>query len=407
MPLFSQTESNIFADILLEVLNDTNITRTSPGSKMRALVEAVSKKMGRMWQQFDLNMVQAFLDGAEGQFLNFMGDMMGVERLGESSASISSNDQNVRFYVDSGTFGDINGGSSISIPSGTIISTESDSEGVRYKVSFNTVLSATDSETYISVQSLRTGTNVNVGTGELIYHNFINYTDAANNTLKVLNEVEVIAGQDVEVDTNYRYRIANQVLAAEAANPIAIRLAILTVPGVADIVQLPFNRGVGTYDVLVKSTTPSISDSLISTIQNAVNGVAAQGVDVSVKGPRELGIAMVGTLYLRNKITTQEETTLLDNVVSNVTDYINNLDIGEEFIVNEVVERVLATSATIKTMGIPTKPLDNLYLYTPSRLEDNKIRSTIIQDLAPEIDERIIVENRYAGSTPILFRVST
>lgn len=407
MPLFSQTEERIFSDILLNILEDTNITRTSPGSKTRALVEAVSKKLGTMWQQFDLNMVQAFLDGAEGQFLNLIGDMMGVQRLGETSATISSTDQNVRFYVDSGTFGDINGSNSILITSGTIISTEQDNGGIAYKVSFNTVLSSTDSETYISVQSIKTGSDVNVGAGELTYHNFINYDDSSNNSLKVINDAEIITAQDVEIDTNYRYRISNQVLAAEAANSIAIRLSILSIPGVADLVQLPFHRGIGTYDVLIKSTVPSIPDSLISTIQLAVDNIAAHGINVLVRGPRELGISLIGTLRLRNRISAQEETDLISTVTTNVTDYINNLDIGEEFIVNELVERVLGTSATIKTIGEANKPFDNLYLYTPSRLEDNKIRSTIIQDLTPEEDERIIVENRYAGSTPILFRVST
>ena len=60
---------------------------------MRALAEAVSRKMGRMYSVFDLNFAQAFLDAAEGQYLNFIGDMMGVSRLGEQAATVTSQDR--------------------------------------------------------------------------------------------------------------------------------------------------------------------------------------------------------------------------------------------------------------------------------------------------------------------------
>jgi hypothetical protein len=406
MPLFAENEEKIFSDIFLEILNSTNITRTSIGGTTRALAEAVSKKMGRMWRQFDLNMVQAFLDGADGQFLNLIGDMMNVHRLGEQAANVPATAKNIRFYVNTGTFGDINSNNPISIPAGTIVSTAAGGEGIRYRVSFNTILSADDNEFFVSVQSTRTGSSVNVGVGELVHHNFIGYTDSSSSSLLVRNDAEIVQGQNVEGDVNYRYRIANQITASESANAVALRLAVLTVPGVADLVQIAYNRGIGTYDILIKSTSPSISTQLINTVQNEVDNVTAQGIDVRISGPIELGISLVGTLHLRNLISAQEETNLISNVTSNVTDYINNLDIGEELVINEIVERVMATSGVIKTLGQSNKPLDSISVWRPSRLEDNKVRSTLLADLYPDVDERIIVENRYAGDTPILFRTS-
>ena len=148
MPLFAETEDKIFGDIMTEILEGTNLSRSSPGSKMRTLTEAVSKKMGRMWSQFDLNMVQAFLEGAEGKFLNYFGDLMGVERLGEEPASISSVDKNVRFYVEVGTFGDINGGSSILVTRGTLLGTQDAGTGIQYRVVVDTVLAASTNEAY-------------------------------------------------------------------------------------------------------------------------------------------------------------------------------------------------------------------------------------------------------------------
>ena len=99
-----------------------------------------------------------------------------------------------------------------------------------------------------------------------------------------------------------------------------------------------------------------------------------------------------------------EESSILNSVTSNVSDYINSLDIDEELIVNEMIERVMSTSDEIKNIGSATKPFDSLYIYKPTKLDDNKIRSTLIGDYDPEEDERVIVETTYAGNTPILFR---
>jgi uncharacterized phage protein gp47/JayE len=406
MPIFSETQDKIFGDIIQEILNNTGVSRSSPGSKTRALVQAVSRKMGRMWNQFDLNMAQAYLDGAEGQFLDFMGSMMGLTRLGEETASVGTTDKNIKFFTTIGTFGDINGASSILIPAGTLISTGPDGTGIQYRVVAATILLASQSEAYIAVQSVRTGSNVNVGANQLVYHNFSNYLDSVNNTLGVTNEASIVNGQDIETDTNFRFRIANQVTSSERANLTSMRLNALSVPGVADVVVVPYHRGIGTVDMLIKSTVPRIPDSLVSVVQTAIDAVVSQGIVATARGPSEVGISMVGTLSLRNQVSAEEETQIIQAATDNVTEYINSLDIGEEFVLQEIVERVLSSSDQVRQVGTPTNPLDNLYVYKPTKLEDNRIRSTLLGNLTPEVDERIIVEDISAGTTPILFRIA-
>lgn len=406
MPIFAETQDKIYGDIIQEVIQNTNITRSSPGSKTRALVSAISRKMGRMWNQFDLNMAQAYLDGAEGQFLDFLGNMMGMTRLGEEAASVGAADKNVKFFVTIGTFGDINGGSAILIPAGTLISTGPEGAGIQYRVVAATILLASQSEAYITVQSVRTGTDVNVGAAQLVYHNFSNYLDSANNTLGVTNEASIVNGQDIETDTNFRFRIANQVTASEKANLTAMRLSALSVPGVADVVIVPYHRGIGTVDMLIKSTVPRISDSLVSAVQTAIDEVTSQGIVATARGPNEVGISMVGTLTLKSRVSSEEESNIISTATDNVSDYINTLDIGEEFVVQEIIERVLASSELIKQLGSTSVPLDKLFMYRPTKLEDNRIRSSLLDNLTPEVDERIIVEDISAGTTPILFRVA-
>ncbi len=406
MPLFSETQETIFGDIMSEVLESTNVTRSSAGAKMRALVEVCSRKLGRMWNQFDINMGQAFLEGAEGRWLSYIGDMMGIEKLGEEPATVSALDRNLKYYVDVGTFGDINGGSSIHIPSGTLIGTAEAGTGIQYRTVIGTILPLGNNEGYISVQSVRSGSDVNVGVRQLKYHNFSDYMGYVDGSLKVTNETEVVRGKDPESDLNYKFRISQQITAIEKANEVAIRLAALEVPGVADLTMIPYHRGIGTYDLLIKATLPTVSTGLITSVQQAIGKVTSNGLIATARGPVEVGISMVGTIFFKRMIAAEEESSVLGAVQSNIIDYLNNLDIAEDFIVNEAVERVMGTSEVIKTIGLPSKPFDNIFMYHPSRLEDNKVRSEVVADLEPKVDERLIVENRYAGATPILFRTA-
>lgn len=407
MPIFAEKESKIFGDILYDLVNETNITRSSPGSKTRAMAQAISKKLGRMWAQFDNNIVLSFLDGAEGKYLDYLGAMMGVSRLGEERAAATSQQRVVKFYVDVGNFGDINSGSSILLPSGTILSTGPRQSGITYRLPYSVVLPSTSTEAYVAVEAIRAGTTFNLGAGQLRYHNFINYTNQLNDTLKVTNESEITSGKEIENDTNYRFRISNQVVASESANLTAVRLAALVVPGVADVVMIPFNRGIGTIDIMIQATLPRTSDTLLAAVAESVFKQTAQGVVPNVMAPIDIGMSMEGTLTLRERVSSNEQSTLISAVTNNVSDYINNLEIGEEFIVNEAVERVMGTSDNIKNVGSATKPFDRVYIHRPTLLEDNKIRETLLGDFDPENDEKLIVEDRYAGANPISFTVAT
>jgi len=51
--------------------------------------------------------------------------------------------------------------------------------------------------------------------------------------------------------------------------------------------------------------------------------------------------------------------------------------------------------------GVPGKPLEEIYIYRDSRLEDNRLRQKLLGDYAAEEDERVIIETTV--SNPIVF----
>ena len=399
MALFAESEEDIFSDILLNVYRNTAINRTTPGSKTRSLVEAVSRKLGGMWNQFDLNMAHAFLDGAEGKYLDYIGDMMGMGRLGERPATVSVVDKLLKFYRATAP-------AEITIPVGTVVSTATGGGGIAYKTTVQVVMPITTGlEVYVPAISTSTGTSQNVGKETLIFHNLTSFLD-----LKVINLADINTAQSIEEDANFRFRIANQVFAAEAANGTSIRLTTLNVPGVADIVLIPFFRGVGTFDILIKSITPSVSDTLLETVREALTFVIAQGVSFDVRRPQETGVSMEFSITLKNTISNTEETDLKQSIQRAIIDYIDNLDIGEDLIINEIIQRVMEIDNNIKNIGSSGKPIEELLVYKQTETQDQKLSYVHFNggaapiDYIVEVDEKLLIHTDNIA-VPVLVKI--
>lgn len=396
--LFEKTFDELLGEAIAELTTNTAITKPSPGTKARALLEILSRKLNDAYKTFDLNLARAFVQGANGRFLDYIAELVGLERIGLGAGSASADAKTVRFFVETGTFGDINSGSSILLPANTIISSDSES-GVRYRLTNSFSLPSGSSELYVSVQAILPGSVSNVGAGFLTFHDFIGYTDAANDSLKVTNDQGIFNGRDLESDTNFRFRITRQVTAAESANLTAIRLAALSVPGVADIVFIPYARGIGTYDILIKAITPTVSDSLIASVQAAIEEVTAQGIVGRADGPIEVGISFAITVTYTKQLPERDRSEIESKIRNGLVNYINNLDIGEDFIINEAVQRVMEVDDRIMDIGVPTKPFDEILIYKPTRLQDGKITNTLLKNYLTENNERLIIEPSVA--TPI------
>jgi len=65
----------------------------------------------------------------------------------------------------------------------------------------------------------------------------------------------------------------------------------------------------------------------------------------------------------------------------------------------------MASSTEIKNLGVANKPLDIVYIYKNSKLEDNKVKSVLLGDYTPETDERVIIETENAGNTPVFLEL--
>src|SRR3990167_3493456 len=210
MPVFDHSYTSIASKIQDELLLNTSLTRMTPGGKARALIDAVARQTKDTLSLFDREFTQAFLSKATGKHLEYLGDLLGVTKLRQSLAFADVVAKAVRFYVsdpEKDTFGEINSGTDISITEGTLISPSIDSR-LFFRVSEATTLTAALTEAFVSVEALTPGSLANVGTDSLKYHNFTNYTDVLNGSLRVTNAAPILNGQDEETESNYKFRIS-------------------------------------------------------------------------------------------------------------------------------------------------------------------------------------------------------
>lgn len=390
--LFERTADEILGEALSELASSTPIDRVSAGAKARAILEVLSRKLNESYKSMDLNIARAFASGATGRYLDLIGELVATPRLGAVAASATVDAKSVRFFVETGTFGNINNASNISISSGTLVGTLEGGTGIQYRVTTTTILPAASSSVYVPVEALIPGEDSNVGAGTLTFHNFTNYADLSNESLLVTNDQGILTGRDLESDVNYRFRITKAVTAAEAANQNAILLAALSVPGVSEVVFFEFARGIGTFDLIIKAVTPTVSDTLVAAVQSAINSVRAQGIVATARKPVETGISFNISVRYTAALPASERQAVEQKIRDGLTTYINGLDIAEEFVINEAVQRVLEVDERIKDIGQPNKPFDEISIYKPSKLEDNKIRSTLLKNYVPAFDERLIIE---------------
>lgn len=362
------------------------------GGKARAILDTVNKRVAEAYSVLDLGVAKAFLSSASGQWLDLFGDVLACPRLPSVAAGISEEAQAFKWYVASGTFGDINGGADITISRGQLISSDASDSGVLYRVAADVTCPAASNSVWFSAEALTPGEASNVGSNSLRFHSFTSYTDYANNTLLVTNVHPIGNGRDYEGDANYKYRLSRRVLEAEAANETAIRLAALSTPGVADVIMIPYYRGIGTFAVIIKSIQPTVSTSLVDDVKTRISKVQGYSSVAHVKGPRETGFSCRLKITYSKQLTEDELLAIESQIQDVVISSVNALDIGETLYVSRIIASLYSISTMIVSVGEQGKLTEESYIYKSTRLGDSRVRQTLISDYVPQSDERVIIE---------------
>jgi uncharacterized phage protein gp47/JayE len=413
---FVGSKDDILSRALSDLVKSTNIRQTIAGSKARSAYETFSKELESVARLNNLNHEKSMIPTSYGKSLDDWGKSFGMTRRSASTAEVLAEDRVIKFFVRTGdTFGSINGGSSFTIPEGTslvapaeiaeeavaLFSGIDDADSVHdrsiHYVTTEAVSCESDKkEAYASVKALTPGISGNLAAPYMLTsHDFRAYNDHIGQTLLVANVKPILNGHEAEGDASYRYRISKKITDAAAANNTSIIQAALSVAGVADVIIVPWQDGVGTFNVFIKSISSNISDRLVEDVQTAINKKLGNGNVGYAKPPYFVGIEINTNLVYTEDVTDNDKEAVRSAAAVAAVSYLNSLDMGEPLLLNVLSERVRSVDSRIAAVGRnEVTRFDNIHVYFPAKLATNGRRRErlITASLEVPMHSRIIAE---------------
>lgn len=106
-----------------------------------------------------------------------------------------------------------------------------------------------------------------------------------------------------------------------------------------------------------------------------------------------MGISLnYDSLTLNGLPTSVDQQNAIATAVTAAQNYINNLLIGEELVINQLADAILSSSSTIADIGNPDSPINSIFIWR-SREDGTRYSRTLISNYIPALGERIVVEN--------------
>jgi uncharacterized phage protein gp47/JayE len=333
----------------------TGVTKFDSDSKVGAILDIVTDELVETRNQS----IQAYynnqLTRANGEFLDRIGRTLGLDRFNATYASSNKNEQNLAFFVESGTFGDINGAAPFVIPAGTIISSVPNQNelnvAVEYEMLESVVIPASGAIAFVSVRSKLSGSQYNVGEGVLSNHNFTDYTLSSSNLLKVVNFYAILNGRDRENDDRYRFRLSKNYDRLISTNDTKIKLSALNVPGVLDVKVVSNYYGIGTVGAIVLGADYSTSNAQLKAVQANLDEMKAPGLKVAAVAATKVSIDIELEIEPTRPLTSLEKQNVRLAVTSAITNQLRSSGIGGIVEISSIVEAIRRNAPVALKVG--------------------------------------------------------
>jgi len=398
---------------IIDELRSVGITYFPKNSKGRALALSMSKENELASRLFNQNANRMYPRYASGDLLELICAIFGVFREQPTRANAFIYEQNQVFYVNGGgTFGSINSGADIVLPSGTIINTSkinnSDSE-ITFKLTTQITLSAASTTAYANIEATKEGKQFNVGKNALTEHSFTGYSSYIADTLKTTNRYAIVNGQDRETEEELRFKLSIAATANEAANDSSIRMALLKVPGLVDMKLIRYFDGIGTSGAFVLGQGNECPPSLVSQSQESVNQKTGNANMTTVYSPPQLGVGFSTKVNLSEPITINEQNEIESSLLDIIERTILALRIGGTLNLRSLITQLYRVDQRIVSFGKEPEvsSFDTLYTYRTSTVTGDRIRYEWIDQevITPKEHEIIITESSL--SIPYVFSWQT
>lgn len=322
-----KTTTQLNAETLQDLARQAVVSNLNAGARARVLHEIMNIRLGESYDTLRFNNAMIFLTSSSGWFLDLVGRVAGIPRRAASTAVVEREDENFKFYVISGVLKDkVPSGV---IPNGTLIQNATGS--IQFQMTVDAPFSDTDTSVYVSAAAVGPGSDYRAGRNILQSHSL------GSPDVLFTNEKEILTGEDRETDDNYRFRIANSRAAKESANLTAVRLAMLPVPGVADVVIREFP---GLMEALIIPSGNIVSKSTVRACQFLGNREKAGGIRLTALSPRMLPFELFLHLRLTSTTPSTQREEVKNHVRADIFDYMDDIRMGGTLVIKQLESRI-------------------------------------------------------------------
>lgn len=152
---------------------------------------------------------------------------------------------------------------------------------------------------------------------------------------------------DNESDDNYRYRITQQCLVLATSNETAVRLTALTVEGVKDVVLKPYSMGAGSFTVIILTDEDATETEILEEVRQRLLNVHGYGIRYNVISPTLTYVSIKQRIFLNEKLSTAEKQEIKYEVQLALIDYLSNLKVGEDIVLDKITQIIMNVSDDI------------------------------------------------------------
>ena len=336
---------------------------TGKDSVINLISETFSSEIINLKRENEFLFDQSQLSNASNENLDRLAfEMYKINRKPSAKARVQASEKNLHFYVDVGTFGDINQGVAINIPAGTIVSVDPEGfndSSIAYEIIYDYTLEPEDTHAFCTAQALNPGSYANTNSNTLNYHNFTTYSDSLGDSLKITNRYPIITGADLESDDSLRFRVANYFQATTAQNTDAIRLAALSVNGIDEVNIVPNYFGIGTVGVIVFGAGRENNPRLLTLLEAKLSELNIVGRGLEIVQGIKVFLDFTMRVYIKPGLTDLNKNNVKTAIREAVFTAIKTAEFTNEIDFLEISRRIINANRSVNINSFGTNSSKN------------------------------------------------
>lgn len=300
--------SEIYAEMKEELERKTGVSLNS-GGDMALRLNAVAAELSTLWAQVEWTKNQCFPQTASGELLDLHAKARELERTSSISATGS-----IRFETDTAR------NENISVAAGTVCL---NAGGLEFVTKAEAVIKSGELYCLAPAVCRSCGKAGNVPAQSVVFMAL-----APVGVIRCFNPEAFSGGADAETDEQLRARIlASFASLPNGSNKAFYEAETLNTDGVAAVSVLPRNRGLGTVDIIVSSTSGVPSEALLTSVKNKFAKQREICVDVAVSAPVTVTVPVTVAISVDDGYVYD---TVAANVVSVLGQYFNGTLLGKD-----------------------------------------------------------------------------